>query len=58
MEDRVSVSLSLRDPFPLRKSEREIRHSGVWEVRRSSQSTRSVKLSASYAFGGPRHRGR
>ena len=52
LDDRLSVDLSLRDPFGLQGNEREIRDSSVWEVYRSSESTRRARLSVSYALGG------
>ena len=52
MDNRLSASLSLRDPFGLQESESEIHDLTVREIRRSSQAVRSARLSLSYGLGG------
>lgn len=51
-EDRLSISLALRDPFALQRTEREIRDLTVWEIQQSSRPTRSARLTLAYSLGG------
>ena len=57
LENRASMNLSIRDPFGLQRTEREIRDLTVWEVSRNSNRARSAQISLSYALGGGGPRG-
>lgn len=51
-DDRASVRLSLRDPFALQRASRRLRDLDYVLIGRSEESTRSARISVSWALGG------